>query len=103
MVNHLPASAVLDGLAIAGFRAFAAQTGHLRADYLTAEAAEIFERRDEGTMAGHGDGRERFKINVFISEPYLNQGNRNRLIINQYYGLRRKVRDHLQNRLPIQS
>ena len=35
-------AAMLDGVAVTRFRAFAAQTGHLRADYLTAEAAKIF-------------------------------------------------------------
>ena len=58
-------SAVFDGVAVARFWAFASQTGHFRADYIAAEAAEVFEGRDDGTMAGHGDGRKRFKVNFF--------------------------------------
>ena len=51
-------SAVFDGVASARFLALTAQTGHLGADYLAAEAADVLERRDDGTMAGHGDGRK---------------------------------------------
>ena len=51
-------AAVLDGLAVARFRAFAAQTGHFRANHLVAKATEVFKGRDDGTMAGHRDGRK---------------------------------------------
>ena len=36
-------AAVFDGVALARFWAFASQTGHFRADYIAAEAAEVFE------------------------------------------------------------